>query len=354
MKTLLFITAFPPNLKSGGQKFSLNLIKDLSHTFKIDLIYFSFPDHLCEINDYVNQISVYKPSYKNCLEHITCFPLFTKRFNKKVLSHIRTIAASYDIIFFDYSQTAVYSMFIAHPYKVIRCHDIIAQKIARQHPLLKFWACHSESEILRSATKIFVPSPKDSEIVHKTYKLTAISTNEYLTDFCPNSDTVLKNQFVFYGLWSRKENLEGLLWFIHYVYPFLQDDKKKSIVVMGGGLSLKIKNTYLDRHNIRYLGFVPNALNIIYESSALVVPLFSGAGIKVKLLDAFTTGTPVIGTDIAFEGLPDIKGLSYIANSAQDFSNKINNFLPLEINDKKKYRANFVIQYNKNHLTEYL
>lgn len=44
---ILYISAFPPNNKSGGQTFSLNCIKSLSKSCTVDLIYFSYPSHDC-------------------------------------------------------------------------------------------------------------------------------------------------------------------------------------------------------------------------------------------------------------------------------------------------------------------
>ena len=88
----------------------------------------------------------------------------------------------------------------------------------------------------------------------------------------------------------------GLVWFIKDVFPLLKENIKNSLFVMGGGLSKEYQEIYLKPNKINYLGFVENSYARIVQSSAAIVPLFTGAGVKVKVLDSFTAGTPVIGT----------------------------------------------------------
>lgn len=102
------------------------------------------------------------------------------------------------------------------------------------------------------------------------------------------------------------------------------------------------------------MGFVENPLDIIYKSAALIAPLFTGAGVKVKVIDAFTTGTPVIGTEIAFEGLPFIERLTFQADKAKAYIEIINNFSVLSADEKQENARVFKQLYDKHHLSEQL
>jgi glycosyltransferase involved in cell wall biosynthesis len=124
-------------------------------------------------------------------------------------------------------------------------------------------------------------------------------------------------------------------------------------IIIGSGLSEKTKKKYLTYNNdISYMGFVENPLEVIYESRAVIAPLFRGAGIKIKVIDAFTTGTPVIGTDIAFEGLPVLKNLVYLTKRPQEYANIINNFQETSYKEKKENAKMFRLMYGNNHLLE--
>ena len=354
MKKLLFITAFPPNNKSGGQVFSLNLIKDLSTKYIIDLIYFTYKDHEIESNLPINSIKYLSIDNRNCLYSFTIHPIFTRRFNKNILQYITEIASEYDILFFNYTQIALYSLYITHPYKVIRCHDILFQKFSRKERIFKLWIKSTEQKIFKNVKKIFVASKKDADIVKKVYNLNAYFSHEYVKDFQFYEIREKKNIFVFLGLWSRKENLDGLLWFIKEVFPLINRSPNIRFTVIGSGLSEKIRKKYFIPNNIEYLGFVYKPLDIIYTSRAVIAPLFIGAGVKVKVIDAFTTGTPVIGTDIAFEGLPCMESLVYLAEKPREYADIIHGFSELTWTEKQKNANAFRTLYDINHLAEQL
>lgn len=55
---------------------------------------------------------------------------------------------------------------------------------------------------------------------------------------------------------------------------------------------------------VRVLGFVEDLEELLARVAAAVVPLWSGAGIKMKTLTLMGAGVPVAGTPIAFEGVP--------------------------------------------------
>jgi hypothetical protein len=355
MKKILFITAFPPNNKSGGQVFSLNLLRDLSTKYIVDMIYFSYRDHSIDPDIPVNSIKSFGINKFNFLYKITIYPLFTRRFNKRILAYIKNISSEYDIIFFDFSQVAIYSLYINHPYKIIRSHDIMFQKYSRKNRIFKYWVKSTERKIFQSVEKIFVLSEKDADIVKSIYNLDAYFTHEYVNcNFYFSKFIENDNIFIFFGLWSRKENLDGLIWFIKKVYPLIDNDLGIRFFIIGGGLSEKIKRKYLIHNNMEYLGFVDNPLDIIYRSQAVIAPLFTGAGVKVKVIDAFTTGTPVIGTNITFEGLPILENLTCFAHTPEEYAAIINNFPKMAYSEKQKNAEIFISLYDNNHLSEYL
>lgn len=352
MKKLLYVTAFPPNNRSGGQQYSLNAIKDLSTKYKVDVIYFTYPGHQYIPVDGVNVVATFDPSKVNCLLHPKYYPLFSRRLNKECIKLLRAHAAEYDVLYFDFSQVAVYSKYVEHPYKVIRCHDIIGQKFERSGSKFTEWIKRSEKEILKSANKVLVPSPKDRDLLENLYGIKSEYTHEYLHDFTINENLKIEDRFIFFGLWSRKENLDGLIWFIENVLPL--DKKRQKYVVMGGGLSDEVNEKYLKPNNIEYLGFVEDSITELAKSKATIVPLFQGAGIKVKVLDSFTAGTPVIGTSVAFEGIPEIEGLKYQAETTGDFINWITELKSLDTDNKARLRAEFIDAYDNRHITDYL
>jgi hypothetical protein len=355
MPRLLFITAFPPNNRSGGQKYSCNAINDLSKEYSVDLIYFKYKDHVIEKHLPVGLITPFEVRKFDWLLNAGMYPIFSRRFNRYVLAYLKSIALQYDILFFNYSQTAMYSLYIEHPYRIIRCHDIVYQSVVRKNKILVPWVKFCERKILNNANKIFVPSKKDTELLSEIYGINAFFTNEYMAEFKFYETIIKQNQFVFYGVWSRKENLEGLIWFIKKVMPLIKSKLNMQFLIIGGGLDGKILKKYIYQHaNFKYLGFVDDPLDIIYKSSAVIAPLFHGAGIKIKVIDAFTTGTPVLGTEITFEGLPCIAGLRYKLTTPQEYAHALYTFCRASSEKKQDFAGQFRYIYDNKHLLEQL
>ena len=355
MKRMLYITAFPPNHRSGGQTFSTNAIIDLSSKYVIDLIYFEYPKQEI-INLPVNSVKIFKPTFKNCICLPQYFPLFTKRFSESILEYIKAISNQYNVIYFDFSQVAIYSKYIKHPMKIIRCHDIIAQKYMRSDKFLLPWVRWTEKQILFHANKIFVPSRKDRDLLKNEYNLEAFFTNEYIEKYVLQNPTENYFGFIMFGRWQRKENLDGLIWFISKVCPLLEANIVKSINIMGSGMSIEFRRNYLDPIGIEYLGYIANSYAEIEKRKAMIVPLFKGAGVKVKVIDSFVTGTPVIGTDIAFEGIPHVQDLVFQANTEKEFADLISNFYKNKNQSKNKQekQREFVTLYDCQHLSDFI
>lgn len=309
---ILYISAFPPNRNTAGQNYSRLLINDLIREHDISLFYFTYPGHSLDITKKLRDITPFKLSIINKIANILLFPiifpLFSSRFNVVYLYKLRKIAQSYDLIYFDFSQVFIYSLFIKHPNKVFMAHDVIYQMYERKNLFCKkvilSFIHYSESLLLHSCKTALCFSNKDKKLISQLYSINASVVSFYLDPLLKTiklEEIELENYFVLYGAWGRKENYQGLEWFLDCVYAKIQD--KVKLVVIGGGINDKIQNKLNQYSNINYLGYVDNPYFLISKAQALIAPLFSGAGVKVKVIESLALGTPVIGTDIAFEGI---------------------------------------------------
>ena len=189
MKRILYITAFSPCQKTAGQDYSRRLILDLLEKGHfVSLVYAEYHGHSAELPDSVQILRVISPSLRNCIKKPLFHPFFTKRFDEETLRFIQGVASDYDMLYFDFSQVHLYSLFISHPCKVLMCHDVIAQKFSRKGRLQLPWIKRTEGKILRSANQIVTFSKKDSDFIEETYGLKSTSVNFYL-----------KNGRFFYG-----------------------------------------------------------------------------------------------------------------------------------------------------------
>lgn len=350
---IVFVSAFPPNDLTAGQYFSKILVNELANHFEVDLITFPYKNHQVDVTNSV-KIEILKLSLWNKLKN-ACLkfylhPIFTVRYNKTYSQLINKRALEADYIFFDFSQVLIYDLMCSHPNKFIRLHDVIFQKYTRGNLLNRMqllWVKATEKYLLRNCDTIFSISKKDSNLLLNQYNKQSIVFNYALKPIHFNfNDIEIKNdEFCLYGAWNRMENEEGLMWFIDKVLPQLKSNIK--IKIIGPGLSKNVLQKMNNCSNISYLGFVDNPLLEIYQVAALIAPVFSGAGIKIKVIDSLSVGTPIIGSEVAFEGIDNkqyLPALNLCAN-ANDYIHAINSFSPWT----KEQKITFINNIQANH-----
>lgn len=356
-KKILFISAFPPCQKTAGQDYTRRLINDLvEKNYDVSIVYAAYPGHEVELPENVHVLDVIKPNLKRCLKKILFHPFFTKRFDKRILNKINLISKNFDMLYFDFSQVHLYAKYVNHPLKVMMCHDVICQKFSRkgrwQLPFIK----KSEGKILNYANWIITFSEKDSKVIKNTYGFDSKAVNFYLKNghYQYSGIMLYRNTFCFYGAWNREENIEGLDWYLRNVHNHI--NSKIEFIVIGGGMSSDFQNKLCEFKNIKYLGFVDDPVVEISKCQALIAPLRKGAGVKVKVIDALSSGTPVIGSSVAFEGILDNQNYKLFnhCETLEDYIQFLNKWIDVDVDFKQKAADEFFARYDINHFTDLL
>lgn len=123
----------------------------------------------------------------------------------------------------------------------------------------------------------------------------------------------------FIGSLDWMPNIEGLNWFLHQVWPKVHR-RFPSIKLHVAGRNTPRILLDLDMPNVTVHGEVEDAAKFIGNYSAMVVPLFSGSGMRVKILEGMALGKVVITTSLGKEGIDALdKRELIIADSADAF-----------------------------------
>lgn len=363
MKKILFITPYVPSLRAGGEKFTLELLEDLSKSFKVDLVYYKYkwdkdyipPSDNIRVRKILHNSTLVKLC--NCIKFPVFHPIFTIRFSWKLLRFLRKLDKEehYDYLYLDHSQMMLYSLFFKHKKKIMMAHDVMAQRFSRRGSWLeRNWVMFGEKLFMSQPNNtVFTFSEKDNKIIKEKYGIKAKATNFFLSKDVVNAKPEkIENRVVFMGKWSRPDNLDGLKWFIEKVLPIL--NKGINIVITG----VQMPQDYLEIlsriPNVKFLGFVDNPYNLVANSLAVASPLFSGAGVKVKVIEALGCGTPVVGTNVAFEGISEeYKDFMLLAETPQTFADAINN-ISFSVEQRKAMKEKFLETYSRANITNYL
>lgn len=136
----------------------------------------------------------------------------------------------------------------------------------------------------------------------------------------PSDHPVMEIGFI--GSLDWRPNLEGLQWFLSKVWPEVQVRYPDIFRLHIAGRNMPDKIRKQVSGNIVIHGEVADAIAFINNYDYFVVPLFSGSGMRVKILEAMAMGKIVLSTELGIEGIPATPEKEFIkANDHHEFLN---------------------------------
>lgn len=97
-------------------------------------------------------------------------------------------------------------------------------------------------------------------------------------------------------------NQEGLLWFLDNVWMRIHEEYPKTKFYIAGR-NMPEHFGKLDYPNVEILGEVESAIDFMNEHTVMLVPLRSGSGMRIKIIEALALGKTVVSTTLGAEGI---------------------------------------------------
>ncbi len=148
-----------------------------------------------------------------------------------------------------------------------------------------------------------------------------VDPDEYPVD--PITSARKRPIFFHLGSMDWLPNEEGIRWLLDSVWPKVIRKRPEARLHLAGNkmpadlLESKLAGT-------RIKGRVRNAISYMRDRQAMVVPLFSAGGMRVKIIEGMAMGKAVISTPIGAEGIDYTDGRDIlIATSATEFAEAI-------------------------------
>ena len=249
---------------------------------------------------------------------------------------------NFDVIFFDSIFSAVFIDEIRKLTKakiVIRAHNVehkVWERIAQntKSPFKKFYLNHIykslknfELEVCSKADAVFPISDVDTAWFQNRLPQKLVKTLPFGVDISKKVEISKHNKTLFFiGSLNWSPNIEGLLWFLKEVWNNNKlDFPELKLVVAGRNMPDELFE-FADNRT-EFVGEVPDSTDFMLENGAMIVPLLSGSGIRIKIIEALMNSKVVISTKIGAEGINYTHGKDIIiADTPEEFCEAINNY----------------------------
>ncbi|WP_031497636.1 glycosyltransferase family 4 protein [Bryobacter aggregatus] len=194
-----------------------------------------------------------------------------------------------------------------------------------QRPLIGHFArCARalEASLLPRFDWIVTSSEADRCRIVKNAKASAVVANTIPWHERPKQPG--SNSIVFSGNFAYQPNQSALAWFLASCWPAIRQAHPGCTLRLVGKEIQYAKQIGQSAAGIDFVGPVSDAIEEIAKSRLAIVPLLSGSGTRLKILEAWAAGTPVVSTTLGAEGLEAIPGQHLrISDSATAFRQSV-------------------------------
>lgn len=152
-------------------------------------------------------------------------------------------------------------------------------------------------------------------------------------------------------------NQESVGWLLEEVWPVVHREVPRAKLYLAGR---KMPERWMKAQieGVSVVGEVPDAMYFIGSKKINVVPLLSGSGIRVKIIEAMSVGKTVVTTTVGAQGIDYTDGENLlIANTPEEFARQIKRCLDDEefCNRVGQAAARLIAeQYNEGKLADQL
>ncbi len=332
MKILMLTPYLPYPLLSGGQIRTYNLLKQLATKHEITLFALIKSEnerqYINHIKPFCKRIKVFKRSKKpfttkNILKtFFSTFPFLVIRNHvPEIINEVNKELANntYDLI---HSETFYMMPHIPQSNIPILLVEQTIEYLGYQsyakkhHPLIRKILSIDIKKIVKwenhywkKADTLITMSADDKKFIQKQLdnpnKVKVVS-NGVDTDWfaqkkrnLPTTPTIL-----YVGTFKWLPNIEAVEYLVEKVWPLIiRDLPQAKLKIVGNAPTNKIKRYQQSYENIEVTGKVKDIRETFVTSHLLLAPVFSGKGTRYKILEAMASGTPIVASKIAVEGL---------------------------------------------------
>lgn len=163
----------------------------------------------------------------------------------------------------------------------------------------------------------------DADREHFLRRNAAVLTVPNAVEAVHDRDAPDGKDVVFVGLMSYLANVEGICWFCDTIWPLVKARSPQAKLWITGK-NPRPEVSRLACADVVVTGSVPDVAEYYRRARVFVCPLRVGSGTRLKILEAFSWGVPVVSTPLGCSGIEARPGEHLlVAESSEDFAQAV-------------------------------
>jgi len=332
MKILMLTPYLPYPLLSGGQIRTYNLLKKLADKHEITLFALikdqNEKRYVPEIAKFCQKVHVFKRSknpftLKNILKTgFSSYPFLVMRNHvPEIIGAVKKELASqkYDLIHAEtfymvphIPLTTVPTILVEQTIEYLG-YESYAKKIAWPIKILfnldinkiKHW----EKHYWQQADKLIVMSEDDQKYIQQFVENPAkveVVSNGVDSDWFDQTPRQLPKQptILSVGTFKWLPNVEAVKFLYQKIWPLIKQKMPTAkLWIVGNAPTAEVLAYEKEDSAVKVTGRIKDIRDAFKQAHILLAPVFSGKGTRYKILEAMASGTPIVATSTAVEGL---------------------------------------------------
>ena len=131
-------------------------------------------------------------------------------------------------------------------------------------------------------------------------------------------------RLIYNGALTYGPNRDAVRWFVRDILPLVAQAVPDAHLVVTGRYNSSEAADLCQNPRVQLTGFLPDLRPTLSEARVCVVPLLSGGGTRLKILEAWAAGLPVVSTKVGAAGLGATDGTHLLlSDDAKGFAEKV-------------------------------
>jgi polysaccharide biosynthesis protein PslH len=185
-----------------------------------------------------------------------------------------------------------------------------------------------EREWLPRYGQVLTASEEDARLVRAIAPQARVAVYPNAIPECPPPPRADEEAVVFSGNMEYHPNRSAVRFFAQDIWPRLRERWPRLVWRLVGKNPQAVAEFTAGDPRIQVSGPVEDAVAELARSRVAVAPLLAGSGTRLKILEAWAAGVPVVSTRLGAEGLGALHGEHLLlADSAADFASAVTRLL---------------------------